>query len=84
MKLLLLLPNFVLLAISGYNLSIEFFTPGVNGTIVVTLMHLLVMAICLTFIGIIVKSMFTIKYIEVIEEEADDAQDYKKINLHSA
>lgn len=84
MKLLLLIPNFILLAISGYNLSIDFFNPEMKGSIVVTLLHLVVMAVCLIFIALIIKSIFVIKYIE-LPEQTQDTQRYQEINLqHSA
>ncbi len=65
MRLLLLLPNFALLAISGYNLSVG------SNVLAVLLLHLIVMALCITFITLIVKSMFAIKYIEMPEEQAE-------------
>ncbi|WP_146185906.1 hypothetical protein [Flavobacterium album] len=73
MRLLLLLPNFALLAISGYNLSAG------NNNLAVTLLHLMVMALCITFVALIVKSMFAIKYVEVPETENNEA--YEALDL---
>jgi hypothetical protein len=73
MRLLLLLPNFALLAISGYNLSVG------SNVLAVLLLHLIVMALCITFITLIVKSMFAIKYIEMPEEQAEQA--YEGLDL---
>jgi len=63
MKLILLLPNIALFAISFYNLNDTTAQPNVA----VTLLHLLVMLICLTFTGLIVRSMFSIKEVEMEE-----------------
>lgn len=85
MRLLLLLPNLILLAISGHNLSVDFFNPEVKAGIVVTLMHLFVMALCLLFIGLIIKSFFSIKYIEVLENSSEQEQSYGEFDLqHSS
>lgn len=85
MRLLLLLPNLVLLAISGYNLSVDFFNPDVKAGIVVTLVHLFVMALCLLFIALIVKSSFKIKYIEVPENTREQEEEYEEFDLqHSS
>lgn len=73
MRLLLLLPNFALLTISGYNLSAG------NNNLAVTLLHLMVMALCLTFSALIVKSMFAIKYVEITDTENQEA--YEEMNL---
>ncbi|TRW23579.1 hypothetical protein FMM05_13030 [Flavobacterium zepuense] len=63
MKLILLLPNIALFAISFFNLNDTTSQPN----IAVTLLHLFVMLICLTFTGLIVRSMFTIKQVEMNE-----------------
>lgn len=85
MRLLLLLPNLVLLAISGYNLSVDFFNPDAKAGIVVTLVHLFVMALCLLFIALIVKSSFKIKYIEVPENSREQEEGYEEFDLqHSS
>ncbi|WP_128389299.1 hypothetical protein [Flavobacterium cerinum] len=85
MRLLLLLPNLLLLAISGHNLSVDFFNPETKAGIVVTLMHLFVMALCLLFIGLIIKSLFSIKYIEEPENSSEQEKKYGEFNLqHSS
>lgn len=85
MKLLLLLPNLVLLAISGYNLTVDFYNPEAKASIVVTLMHLFVMALCLLFIGLIIKSSFKVKYVEVPENSMQQDKGYKEFDLqHSS
>ena len=73
MKLLLLLPISALLAISGYNLS-----TGSNN-LAVMLLHFFVMALCIVFAALIIKSMFAIKYVEMPETE--DKQAYEELNL---
>lgn len=73
MRLLLLLPLSALLAISGYNLSAG------NNNLAVILLHLFVMALCITFIAMIVKSMFAIRYVEMPEKQTK--QDYEELNL---
>lgn len=67
MRLLLLLPNFVLMAISGYNLTGNTMLNNESNYFPYTLLHLLVMLICLVFVVIIVKSVFTITYNETDE-----------------
>jgi len=62
MKLLILLPNVVLMAISGINLYNEFQIP--NASLAVAILHIAVFVLCLTFVSLILKSMFTIKYTE--------------------
>ena len=75
MRLLLLLPNFVLIAISGYNLFGRGVWINESNQLVFTLLHLLVMALCMVFITLIVKSVFKVTYIEVpeISEQEDES-----------
>jgi len=68
MKLILLLPNIALFAISFFNLNDTTAQPN----IAVTLLHLFVMLICLTFTGLIIRSMFTLKQVE-IDERTNEA-----------
>lgn len=83
MKLLMLLPNLVLIAISGVNLSNEFAGQELNNSLAIIVLHLSVMIMCLVFSAIIVKSMFTIKYTEV--EETNNNTVYNELDLqHSA
>ncbi|MCW4467463.1 hypothetical protein OGH69_00650 [Flavobacterium sp. MFBS3-15] len=67
MRLLLLLPILALMSVSGFNLSAG------NNSFAVVVLHLLVMAMCIIFIAMIVKSMFTVKYVEMPEKETRKA-----------
>lgn len=83
MKLLMLFPNFVLMAISGINLYNEFRLPTAN--LAIAVLHVAVLVICLTFVSLIVKSMFTIRYTEVAEDETQEIREPKVIQLqHTA
>lgn len=73
MRLLLLLPILALLAVSGFNLSAG------NNSFAVVVLHLVIMALCVTFIAMIVKSMFTIRYVEMPEKESKQA--YEGLDL---
>ena len=64
MKLLLLLPVLALMAISGYNLYNEMNVDAVPGNLAVIVLHTAVTAMCLFFAGLILRSMFAIKYVE--------------------
>ena len=81
MRMLLLLPNFVLLAISGYNLYNNVTTGNFVGSLAVNLLKLLVMALCFVFTAIIVKSMFTVKYIANPDATIAEDDIYKNIVL---
>lgn len=74
MKLFLLLPNMVLFTISFYNL-LDGFSAGNHQNIVITLLHVFVMLICVLFTGMIVKSMFTIKSVEVRENRQENTME---------
>jgi Na+/serine symporter len=67
MKLLMLLPNLVLIAISGLNISNELETSGVKNLAVMVL-HASVLIMCLVFVALIVKSMFAVVEVEVTED----------------
>lgn len=69
----MLLPVFALMAVSGYNLSAG------NNTLAVVILHLIVMAVCLFFVAMIVRSMFAIKYVEAPQPE--NRQAYEELNL---
>lgn len=79
MKLLMLLPNLVLMAISGINLYNEFQLPNAN--LAVALLHVAVLVMCLTFVSLIVKSMFKVKYTEVEERQLQHINEPKVIRL---
>lgn len=81
MKLLLLIPNVVLLGISGYNFFNDITGPAEPNYLVFKILHLIVMAICITFITIITRSMFTIKYTVVEDAAADGSEIYSDIEL---
>lgn len=77
MKLLMLLPNIVLMAISGINLYNEFQLPNAN--LAVAVLHFAVMVMCLTFVTLIVKSMFRVECrVECTEVEDRQLQHIKE------
>lgn len=81
MKLLMLLPNLVLIAVSGVNLSNEFAKNTMVNNLAVIVLHLSVLIMCIVFVALIVKSMFKVKYTEMPEqhviETTDSYEDYK-------
>lgn len=85
MKLLMLLPNVVLIAISGINLSNEFSGQSLTNNLAIIVLHLSVLAMCLVFSAIIIKSMFKITYTEVTENQSQGHASYDELDLqHSA
>lgn len=66
MKLLLILPNLVLIAVSGINLYNELNTGRLNN-LAITVLHFSVLIMCLVFVGLIIRSMF--KVVDTTEEE---------------
>lgn len=80
MKLLLILPNLVLIAISGFNLSNELSNVQIAKNLSVIVLHLSVLIMCVVFVALIVKSMF-----KVVETEdhsyAQNTSEYEEINL---
>ena len=75
MKLLMLLPNLVLIAVSGLNISNEFTTQGANNLAVMVL-HASVLIMCMVFVSLIVKSMFAVI-------EVEESIDYETADEHS-
>ncbi len=67
MKLVLLIPTFVLMAISGYNLSNEFAKTAEPNYLLFKALHLIVLLISIGFAVAIIKSMFAVRYIKVKE-----------------
>jgi len=63
MKLLMLLLNFILIAISGFNISNEVSSEGANNLAVIVL-HTSVLLMCTVFVALIIKSMFQVVEIE--------------------
>ena len=85
MKLLLLLPVLALMAISGYNLYNELTADAVTGSLAIIVLHGAVTAMCLFFAGLIIRSMFTIKYVERTERLVlNHAQDYEELTLQQS
>jgi len=69
MRLLLLIPAFILLAISGYNLAGGYSTPQIdeaaNRSITPEMLHMSIILLCVVFISFVVKSFFAVKYTEI-------------------
>ena len=85
MKLLLLLPVLALMAVSGYNLYNELAIDTVPGNLAIIVLHTAVTAMCLFFTGLIIRSMFTIKYVERKERPVlNHAQDYEELTLQQS
>ncbi len=81
MKLLLLIPNFVLMAIAGYNLANEFEKNAEPNYLLFKLLHAAVLLITIVFAYIIVKSMFTIRYMEVQQQLQPEDMEYNKMEI---
>ena len=85
MKLLLLLPVLALMAISGYNLYNELTADAVTGSLAIIVLHGAVTAMCLFFAGLIIRSMFTIKYVERTERQVlNRTQNYQELTLQQS
>jgi len=69
MKILLLLPNIVLLIVSGYNLANDFSAVNEPNYLAFKILHTLVMIMCITFISLIVKSILSSAYVNAEEYE---------------
>lgn len=76
MKLILLIPTAVLMAISGYNLSLEFAKSGEPNYLIFKMLHLTVFLISLISAVAIISSMFKIKYTETIKNENIEQHTY--------
>lgn len=76
MKLILLIPTAVLMAISGYNLSLEFAKSGEPNYLIFKMLHLTVFLISLISAIAIIRSMFKIKYTETIKNENIEQHTY--------
>jgi hypothetical protein len=79
MKLLLILPNLLLIAISGINLANELSAAQLNKNLAVIVLHGCVLIMCLAFIALIVKSMFRI--VETEDTSYVENNEYEEINL---
>jgi hypothetical protein len=82
MRLLLLIPNFVLMVISGYNLIGNATWKNEPNFLVFTMLHILVMLLCLVFMVFILRSVFVIKYVEVAEiAEQPQEERYETVHI---
>ena len=81
MKLLLLIPNFVLMGIAGYNLANEFSKTGEPNYILFKLLHFSVLLISLVCTVMIVRSLFTIRYVEVPQTQTSTIEEYNEMEL---
>ena len=85
MKLLMLVPNLVLIAVSGVNLSNELSGETLTNSLAIIVLHLSVLVMCLVFSGLIVKSMFKIRYVEMPETQSGEHTSYDELDLqHTA
>lgn len=85
MKLLLLLPVLALMAISGYNLYNELTADAVTGSLAIIVLHGAVTAMCVCFTALIVRSMFTIRYVEKTERPVlTRTQNYQEFTLQQS
>lgn len=76
MKLILLISTAVLMAISGYNLSLEFAKSEEPNYLIFKMLHLTVFLISLISAIAIIRSMFKIKYTETIKNENIEQHTY--------
>lgn len=78
MKLLLLVPNFILMLISGYNLSENrTVTSADTNYVTFNFLHILVLVVCTMFVIMIVKSMFRISY---VNDSLEETESYEAMN----
>lgn len=80
MKLLIILPNLVLIAISGINLSNELSNTSQAANLAIIVLHFSVLILCITFVALIVRSMFKV----VIKEDSDyleNTAEYEELNM---
>lgn len=81
MRFLLLIPNFILIAVSAYNLTANETLNNDGSYFPYTLLHLLVMLICILFVAMVIKSAFAVKYTETAESIADNAAKYNAATI---
>lgn len=80
MKLLIILPNLLLIAISGINLFNELSVAQMNKNLSVIVLHASVLVMCVVFVALVVKSMF--KVVEVEDTGyAESTPEYKQLSL---
>lgn len=80
MRLLLLIPNLILLVISFYNLANDVAWKNGPNYLSFTVLHVLVMLMCLLFITLILKSVFRLNYVEGNEEAHDETLNTLAVN----
>ena len=80
MKLLIILPNLVLIAVSGINLSNELFNTQQATNLAVMVLHFSVLILCITFVALIVKSMFKVIVTEDNSYVENNAE-YEELNM---
>ena len=80
MKLILLIPNIILMVIAGYNLANDLNVASPN-YLLIKMVHLSVLIITVVFMALIIKSMFTVKYIDIPEEEITEDTEYNEYEL---
>ena len=78
MRLLLLIPIFILMGVSGYNLAGGYNAPGIEQTTSVApeMLHMGIILMGMIAVSLIVRSVFTIKYTEVEQEERPQVQPF--------
>ncbi len=82
MRLLLLIPNFVLMMISGYNLIGNATWKDEPNFLIFTVLHVLVMLLCLVFMVLILRSVFVIRYVEATEiSEQTQEERYETVHI---
>jgi hypothetical protein len=80
MKLLIILPNLLLIAISGINLFNELSVAQMNKNLSVIVLHASVLIMCVVFVALIVKSMF--KVVEVEDTGyVENTPEYEELGL---
>lgn len=80
MKLLIILPNLLLIAISGINLFNELSVAQMNKNLSVIVLHASVLIMCVVFVALVVKSMF--KVVEVEDASyVESTPDYEELGL---
>jgi len=79
MKLMLLVPNFILMAIAGYNLFNEFTKTDEPNYLLFKILHCIVLGLSICFTIAIIRSMFTIRYVEVPQKQPE--AEYNELEL---
>jgi hypothetical protein len=80
MKLLIILPNLVLIAISGINLSNELSNTQQATNLAVMVLHFSVLIMCITFVALIIRSMFKVVATED-NSYAENTAEYEELDM---